>query len=494
MNTTKPTLDKDLDKIVHVEAATRTTAKSVASHSSAVLFLGASAVFATLFGGVGHDEALVIVAAVLGGYMALNIGANDVANNVGPAVGSRAMTLTMALIIAAIFESAGALIAGGDVVSTISKGIIDPSLVQDSDTFIRAMMAALVASAVWVNLATVIGAPVSTTHSVVGGVMGAGIAAVGFQLVNWTTLSQIAASWVISPVLGGVIAALFLAFIKLNLIYQDDKIAAARKWIPLLIAIMAGAFAAYLAVKGLKRVWTVDTYTVIAIGLGVFAATWAITHPLIRRQSEGMENRNRTLRVLFRLPLICSAALLSFAHGANDVANAIGPLAAILHSVQFGDIAGTASVPGWVMVIGAFGISLGLFIYGPKLIRMVGDQITKMNPMRAYCVALAAAITVIIASGLGLPVSSTHIAVGAVFGVGFFREYFTKHSKRRREMLAKAGGYDFDPDTAMSPIERRHRKLVRRTHFLTIVVAWVVTVPAAAVLAAIVFYLLQLAM
>jgi PiT family inorganic phosphate transporter len=494
MNTTKPTLDKDLDKIVHVEAATRTTAKSVASHSSAVLFLGASAVIATLFGGVGHDAALVIVAAVLGGYMALNIGANDVANNVGPAVGSRAMTLTMALIIAAIFESAGALIAGGDVVSTISKGIIDPSLVQDSNTFIRAMMAALVASAVWVNLATVIGAPVSTTHSVVGGVMGAGIAAVGFQLVNWTTLSQIAASWVISPLLGGVIAALFLAFIKLNLIYQDDKIAAARKWIPLLIAIMAGAFAAYLAVKGLKKIWKVDTYMVIAIGLGVFAAAWTITRPLIRRQSEGMENRNRSLRILFRLPLICSAALLSFAHGANDVANAIGPLAAILHAVQFGDIAGKAVVPGWVMVIGAFGISLGLFIYGPKLIRMVGDQITKMNPMRAYCVALAAAITVIIASWLGLPVSSTHIAVGAVFGVGFFREYFTKHSKRRREMLAKAGGYDFDPETLVSPVERRHRKLVRRTHFLTIVVAWVVTVPAAAILAAIVFYLLQLAM
>jgi PiT family inorganic phosphate transporter len=207
-----------------------------------------------------------------------------------------------------------------------------------------------------------------------------------------------------------------------------------------------------------------------------------------------MENRNRSLRILFRLPLICSAALLSFAHGANDVANAIGPLAAILHAVQFGDIAGKAVVPGWVMVIGAFGISLGLFIYGPKLIRMVGDQITKMNPMRAYCVALAAAITVIIASWLGLPVSSTHIAVGAVFGVGFFREYFTKHSKRRREMLAKAGGYDFDPETLVSPVERRHRKLVRRTHFLTIVVAWVVTVPAAAILAAIVFYLLQLAM
>ncbi len=491
MNRTKPTLDKDLGKIVKVEAATRTTAKSVASHTSAVLFLGLSAVIAAVFGGVGHDAALVIVAAVLGGYMALNIGANDVANNVGPAVGSRAMSLTMALIIAAIFESAGALIAGGDVVSTISKGIIDPSLVQDSNTFVRAMMASLVAAAIWVNLATIIGAPVSTTHSVVGGVMGAGIAAVGFKLVNWATLSQIAASWVISPLLGGVIAALFLAFIKVNLIYQEDKIAAARKWIPLLIAVMAGAFATYLSVKGLKPIWKADLLSVTIIGLGFFVAAWAITRPLIRRQSEGMENRNRSLRELFRLPLICSAALLSFAHGANDVANAIGPLAAIIHSVQFGDIAGKASVPGWVMVIGAFGISIGLFIYGPKLIRMVGNQITKMNPMRAYCVMLSAAITVIIASWLGLPVSSTHIAVGAVFGVGFFREYYTKRSKRRRQMLARASGYDYDPEVAISATKRQHRKLVRRSHFLTIVVAWVVTVPAAAILAAMVFYLLD---
>ena len=492
MPLTKSTLDKDLDKIVHVEAATRTVASGIVGHMTALLFLGATAVLAGVYVGVSQNAALVIFAAVLGGYMALNIGANDVANNVGPAVGSRAMSLMTALIIAAIFESAGAMLAGGDVVSTISKGIIDPAQVQDSQTFIYAMMAALIASAVWVNLATVLGAPVSTTHAVVGGVMGAGIAAVGFQLVNWATLSMIAASWVISPVLGGVIAALFLAFIKINLIYQEDKIAAARKWIPLLIAIMASAFACYLAIKGLKRVWKADAESVAMIGVAVFALTWGITQPLIRRQSEGMENRNKSLRQLFRLPLICSAALLSFAHGANDVANAIGPLAAIIHSVEFGDIATKAVVPGWIMVIGAFGISLGLFLYGPKLIRMVGNQITKMNPMRAYCVALAAAITVIIASWLGLPVSSTHIAVGAVFGVGFFREYYTRHSKRRRAMMKLAGSGDMTDDTPVSHEEIRHRKLVRRSHFLTIIVAWVVTVPAAATLSAVIYWGLTL--
>jgi len=490
MKLTKPTLDKDLEKIIHVEAATRTVANGVVANGLALMFLGGSAVLAATYAGVSQNAALVIFAAVLGGYMALNIGANDVANNVGPAVGSKAMSLMLALVIAAIFESAGALIAGGDVVSTISKGIIDPGLVQDSDTFIWAMMAALLASAVWVNLATVIGAPVSTTHSVVGGVMGAGVAAVGFELVNWTTLGAIAASWVISPVMGGLIAALFLAFIKINLIYQDDKIAAARRWIPLLIAIMASAFACYLTIKGLKRLWKADLSAVLAIGLATFALVWAFTRPLIRRQSEGMENRNRSLRRLFRLPLICSAALLSFAHGANDVANAIGPLAAILHSAQFGDVAAKVAVPSWIMVIGALGISLGLFIYGPKLIRMVGDQITKMNPMRAYCVALSAAITVIVASWFGLPVSSTHIAVGAVFGVGFFREYFTRHSKRRQALVRRTGDVE---DAAPEPSrdERRHRKLVRRSHFLTIVVAWVITVPASALLAAAIFYVLS---
>jgi PiT family inorganic phosphate transporter len=206
-----------------------------------------------------------------------------------------------------------------------------------------------------------------------------------------------------------------------------------------------------------------------------------------------MENRNRSLRKLFQIPLICSAALLSFAHGANDVANAIGPLAAILSAVESGAISAKATVPIWVMIIGAFGISLGLFIYGPKLIRMVGAQITKMNPMRAYCVALSAAITVIVASWLGLPVSSTHIAVGAVFGVGFFREQFTKRSKRRRQIIKRRGLEADNKDTeSPSPDVVQHRRLVRRAHFMTIVVAWVITVPASAILAAVAYYAISI--
>ncbi|MEQ8602692.1 MAG: anion permease [Marivibrio sp.] len=481
----KGTLDRDLEKLTHREAAARSVTGRLAPAALAGLFLAAAG--AAAFGFASGDDTLAItlVAAVLGGYMAINIGANDVANNVGPAVGGRAMTLVTALVIAAVFESAGALLAGGDVVQTISKGIIDPALMPDPGLFVWAMTAALAASALWVNLATMLGAPVSTTHAVVGGVMGSGVAAAGFALVNWPTMGAIAASWVISPALGGVIAAAFLAVIKLKLIYVEDKIAAARRWIPLLVAIMAGAFACYLAIKGLKRIWRPDLATIGLMTGGAFALTLAIMRPVIRRQSAGMENANRSLRRLFRIPLICAAALLCFAHGANDVANAIGPLAAILNAAEEGAVSTVVAAPLWVMAIGAFGISLGLFLYGPKLIGMVGTKITKMNPMRAYCVALSAAITVIVASWLGLPVSSTHIAVGAVFGVGFFREAFARRSKRRQAMVRRGA-----PEAPASPIERRRRLLVRRAHFLTIVAAWVVTVPAAAGFSAALFFIL----
>ena len=474
------TLDKDLGRIAHVEYATQYVARPMVGFGVALAFIVVAALGAALFFGQQPTSLIVIAAAAFGAYMAINIGANDVANNMGPAVGANALTMGGAIVIAALFESAGALLAGGDVVSTISKGIIDPESVSNSRVFIWAMMAALISSAMWVNLATWVGAPVSTTHSVVGGVMGAGIAAAGFAAVNWPNMGLIAASWVISPVLGGAIAAAFLAFIKHNIIYRDDKIAAARIWVPVLIGIMAGVFATYLAMKGLKRVVQIDLGIALLIGLAVGAATYVAASPLIRRQSEGMENRNKSLKALFGLPLVFSAALLSFAHGANDVANAVGPLAAIVHAEQFGEFAGKVTIPLWVMVIGAMGISFGLVLFGPKLIRMVGSQITKLNPMRAYCVALSAAITVIIASWLGLPVSSTHIAVGGIFGVGFYREW---HAERRiRRTNAK------HPDVMrIAPEERRRRKLVRRSHFMTIVAAWVITVPAAALMSALIF-------
>ncbi|WP_193177653.1 inorganic phosphate transporter [Oricola nitratireducens] len=497
----KETLDKDLDKFVRMEEAASHVSRGLAGPGFGLLFIAAAALFAAIYVAGGQNSALIIIAAMLGGYMALNIGANDVANNVGPAVGSKALSMLGALVIAAVFESAGALIAGGDVVGTISKGIIDPATVADTNVFIWAMMAALISSALWVNLATVLGAPVSTTHSVVGGVMGAGIAAAGFSAVNWPTMGAIAASWVISPVLGGLIGAGFLAFIKIKIIYQDDKIAAARRWVPVLLAVMAAAFSAYLALKGLKKVIHLDGLEILVIGVVAGLITYFVSKPVIHRQSEGMENRNQSVRKLFNVPLICSAALLSFAHGANDVANAVGPLAAVVHTAEAGEVIAKVSIPFWVMLIGAAGISFGLLLFGPKLIRMVGEQITKLNPMRAYCVALSAAVTVIVASWLGLPVSSTHIAVGAVFGVGFFREWYTSKSQRRRDYMTRkynrrrpnGAAAKATPAAAAPPEEARRRMLVRRAHFTTIIAAWIITVPAAAVLSAVIFIVLDAA-
>ncbi|MEX0407818.1 inorganic phosphate transporter [Aquibium sp. LZ166] len=512
----KTTLDKDLDKLVRIEEATSFLARGLVAPGLALFFMAFVAVAVAIFSAGDPGAIAIVAAAAIGAYMALNIGANDVANNVAPAVGSRALTMGGALVLAAIFETSGALIAGGDVVQTISKGIIDRQAVGEPAIFIGAMTAALLASAVWINLATAIGAPVSTTHSVVGGVMGAGIAAAGLWSVDWGVMAGIAASWVISPVMGGVIAAGFLAFIKSRIIYQDEKIAAARRWVPILIAIMAGSFASYLATKGLSKIIHLSGGGIAIIGLGTFLVAWGAAQVFVNRQSEGMENRNQSLRKLFNLPLVISAALLSFAHGANDVANAVGPLAAIVQTAGRNGVVAAVHIPFWVMLIGAFGISLGLLLYGPKLVRMVGEQITKLNPMRAFCVALSAALTVIIASWFGLPVSSTHIAVGAVFGVGFFREWYTANSPRRRAYLDRkvnrlraeraanriAGetsdteAFNEDEDeTAGEPVISREevtrRKLVRRAHFSTIVAAWLVTVPATAAIAGGFFLLLQ---
>ncbi|WP_025091102.1 inorganic phosphate transporter [Brucella intermedia] len=477
------TLDRDLGRFVKLETAASYVSRPLVAPGIALVFIMLAGLGAAMLLGHSSQMFIVVAAAVFGAYMALNIGANDVANNMGPAVGANALSMGGAIAIAAVFESAGALIAGADVVSTVATGIIAPDTLATPVMFIWAMMAALLASALWVNLATWIGAPVSTTHAVVGGVVGAGIVAAGFGAVNWSQMAAIAASWVISPVLGAIIAAGFLWLIKARIVYRADKIAAARVWVPILVGLMAGTFATYLIMKGLKQLVDVSIEVALAIGLAFGLASWLTLIPVIRRQSQGLENRNKSLKVLFSIPLVVSAALLSFAHGANDVANAVGPLAAIVQTSQTGTLIDGVEIPLWVMLIGACGISFGLCLFGPKLIRMVGNQITKLNPMRAYCVSLSAAITVILASWLGLPVSSTHIAIGAIFGVGFFREWDTERRlKKARQAL---------PLESIPVEERRRRKLVRRSHALTIAAAWVVTVPAAAILSAILFALLN---
>ena len=475
---------------------------------------------------------LEYITILIGLYMAMNIGANDVANNVGPAVGSGALTMFAAIVIAAIFEAGGALIAGGEVVKTIKKGIIDPGMIDNPQIFIWAMTAALLAAAVWLNLATSIGAPVSTTHSIVGGVMGGGIAAAGFGIVAWGTMGKIAASWVISPVLGGAIAAGFLYIIKTQIIYKEDMLTNAKKMVPILIAIMSIAFATYLMLKGIKKIVKIDFPTALAIGSAIGVAIYFTVKPMIAKAADKLENTKISVNSLFTIPLIFAAALLSFAHGANDVANAIGPLAAINDAIMSGgEFGGKVGIPLWVMGVGAIGIALGLALYGPKLIKTVGSEITELDQMRAFSIAMAAAITVIIASQLGLPVSSTHIAVGGVFGVGFLREYldnsetkfieitrekFKTNKKELEKLEDEFNKLDKKEDKSKKEYQRiieliklieekqdivkdekkefkdaKKIKYVKRDAVKKIVAAWVITVPAAATLSACVFFMIK---
>ena len=476
-------LDKDLKRIGRLELGGQTIARPLAAPGAALGFVllacGAAALFLTPS---GAGWALVLAAGV-GAYMALNIGANDVANNVGPAVGARVLTMGGALLIAAVFESLGAVIAGGDVVATIAGGIIAPDDFETVDGFVRAMICAMIAAALWVNLSTWLGAPVSTTHAVVGGVLGAGLAGGGWGAVDWPAVATIAAGWVASPLMGGAVAAGLLAFLQSRIARAPDPLEAGRRWTPALVAAMAGVFTAYLALKGLSHLVPVHPGQALAVGAAVGFASWITLRPLVARLSAGMEARPRSLKALFRLPLAIAAALLSFAHGANDVANVVGPLAAIAQAAEHAEPGELVIAPAWVMAIGALGISLGLLLFGPRLVRMVGAEITKLSPPRAWCVAMSAATTVTLASSLGLPVSSTHVAVGGVFGVGFLREW---EEARRTRDARRARAPDHPPE------ERSRRKLVRRSHFLTIVAAWVVTAPAAGLLSALLLALANL--
>lgn len=515
----------ELNSIRALEQATNLARGELFRLGTALLFIaGIMLVTFARHDGMANSE-LLVVAAMIGGYMALNIGANDVANNVGPAVGSQAITLTGAILIAAVFEAGGALIAGGDVVGTIQKGIINPELIGDSVTFIWLMMAALLAAAIWLNVATAIGAPVSTTHSIVGGVLGAGIAAAGWQIANWPKVGAIAASWVISPVLGGLIAAALLYLIKRTIVYQADKITAAKKMVPILVAFMSWAFSTYLVLKGLKKMWKFDILSASLIGIAVALAVFFIVKPIIARAADKLDNNRDSVNRLFIIPLIFGAALLSFAHGANDVANAVGPLAAINDAIIGGAVSAKATIPMWVMMVGAVGIAIGLALYGPKLIRTVGSEITELDKMRAYCVAMAAALTVIVASQLGLPVSSTHIAVGGVFGVGFLREFLEANHARLLDEI-REHHKDDAPETVDKFLEKfeladttekgyllaelkekkgptlfkkerkelrkvYHTELVKRSILLKIVAAWLVTVPLAGVLAAMLYFMIR---
>jgi len=372
-----------------------------------------------------HGTTLVAMAVIFGLFMTWGIGANDVANALGTSVGSGAITVRTAIIIAAIFEFLGALLAGGYVTKTIRKGIIDPSsIASNPETLVFGMLAALLAAAVWLALASYRGWPVSTTHSIVGALVGFAIVGIGMDAVNWNKISLIVASWVISPALGGVAAFGLMLSIRRLILNSDKPFESAVRWAPGYAFLVGFIMALVTLFKGLKHLHlnlSITTSFLLAVGIGLAVAL--IARYFIRRvrhdEMAGQRSHFASVEKVFVPLMVLTACAMAFAHGSNDVANGIGPLAAVLALVRSGgDIAQKSPVPLWVLLLGASGILVGLVTYGYRVMQTIGKKITQLTPTSGFCATMAAAATVVLASRFALPVSTTHIAVGAVMGVG----------------------------------------------------------------------------
>lgn len=406
----------------------------------------------------------IILACVFGLFMAWGVGANDVANAMATSVGSKALTIKQAIIIAAIFEFLGAFLAGGQVTATIRKGMIDADLMAGSpELLVYGMLAALLAAGIWLLIASRAGWPVSTTHSIVGAIVGFAAVGLGIEAVHWPKVGTIVMSWVISPVTSGAIAfALFMSVQKL-IFNTDDPLASARRYVPLYIFLVGFIVALVTMFKGLKHIGLelsiLENY-LVAISVGVIVMLIGIY--FIRKlkfdPDADREYHFTNVEKVFGVLMMVTACAMAFAHGSNDVANAVGPLAAVVSIVQNdGEVSQKSVMASWILLLGGIGIVAGLMMYGHKVIATVGRGITELTPSRGFAATLAAATTVVVASGTGLPISTTHTLVGAVLGVGMARG-----------------------------IAAVNMGVVR-----TIFMSWIVTLPAGAILAILFFFMFK---
>ncbi|MBT6780834.1 MAG: inorganic phosphate transporter [Porticoccaceae bacterium] len=379
-----------------------------------------------------YGTILIILAGAFGFFMAWGVGANDVANAMGTSVGSKALTIKQAILIAMVFEFAGAYLAGGEVTSTIRKGIVDSSVFVDSpDLLVFGMLSALLAAGTWLMVASFMGWPVSTTHSIVGAIVGFAAVGVSTDAVNWDKVSTIVASWVVSPVIAGTISFAIFRSVQNLILIQDNPFERAKQYAPMYMFAVGFLMAMVTILKGLKHVFkdigvslTFGESIVWAIMFGILVAIIG-TFLLSRvKRNEELEIGNRFANVerVFAVLMIFTACSMAFAHGSNDVANAVGPLAAVVNVVSSGgDIAAKSSMPSWILLLGGAGIVFGLATYGFKVMGTIGRKITELTPSRGFAAELGAAATVVFASGTGLPISTTHTLVGAVLGVGLAR-------------------------------------------------------------------------
>lgn len=412
-----------------------------------------------------NAQVLLILACCFGFFMAWGIGANDVANAMGTSVGARALTMKQAVLVACVFEFAGAYLAGGEVTSTIRKGIIDSGVVASNpDLLVFGMMSALLSAGTWLLIASYFGWPVSTTHSIVGAIVGFAAIGIGFDVVEWPKVGSIAASWVVSPLLAGTIAFILFQSVRKLILESSDPFKNAKKYVPLYMFLAAFVISMVTFVKGLKHVGlSFSTQESLALSF-IFAIVISLIGAWLLRTIDNQEKeRNGTIfngiERIFAVLMVFTACAMAFAHGSNDVANAIGPLAAIVSVIQSGgEVAAKSIVPAWVLFLGASGIVVGLSMLGYRVMMTVGRSITELTPSRGFAAELAAAGTVVVASGTGLPISTTHTLVGAVLGVGIAR-----------------GG-----------LEALNLKVVSK-----IILSWLVTLPVGAILSIIFFYMIR---
>ncbi len=406
----------------------------------------------------------LVLAVIFGGYMAWGIGANDVANAMGTPVGSGAITVKQAIIIAAIFEFAGAFIAGGQVTKTIRKGIIDPSSISGNpELLVYGMLAALLAAGIWLMFASTRGWPVSTTHTIVGAIVGFASVGIGIDAVNWGKIGSIVASWLVSPLIGGAIALLLMISIRKLILNTEKPFEKAKLWGPFYVFLVGWIVGLVTLFKGLKHLdleltGMQSVAAATAIGI-VLALIGKLLINKIKVDPEADKDYHyASVEKVFVPLMLFTAAAMAFAHGSNDVANAIGPLAAVVSIVQSGgEVMQSAGLPIWILILGGVGIVVGLSTMGYRVMETIGTKITELTPTRGYCATLAAATTVVLASKTGLPVSTTQIAVGAVMGVGLARGVGAID-------MRVVGG---------------------------IVLSWLVTLPAGGILAALFFFLFK---
>lgn len=411
-----------------------------------------------------YGTVMLTLACVFGFFMAWGVGANDVANAMGTSVGSRALTLKQAIVIAIIFEFAGAYLAGGAVTETIRKGIIEPSmLTSQPDLLVYGMLSALLASGIWLLVATHFGWPVSTTHSVVGAIVGFASVGISVDAVHWSKIGTIAASWVISPVTAGFIAFALFRSVQILILDTKDPFRNAKRFVPFYIFLVGFVIAMVTLTKGLSHIglhlsWGQSAGISALIGIATMIIGTFMQRNIHRDPKADEGYHFSSVERIFGILMMFTACAMAFAHGSNDVANAVGPLAAVVGVVESGGVVAQHTVmPTWILVLGGAGIVAGLLIYGHKVIATVGNNITELTPSRGFAATLAAATTVVVASGTGLPISTTHTLVGAVLGVGMARG-----------------------------IAALNLRVVG-----TICISWLVTLPAGAILSIIIFYILK---